>query len=244
MKFKKIEAVREISKVGFVCATTSILFGFVFGEFFGTLGHGWLKPLWEDRLLITTELLILSFILGIVHVLLGLFLGMIVALKEKNMHHFVEKIGFLVFFIGILFVVNSALLLPKGIFLPVLGGLTPFSSAAIGGLIVIVSFVLLFVSAGVQGAIESISIVSNILSYARIMAIGISSVAMAKVANELAVVVGGIIGILIAITLHIVNMALGIFDPTIQALRLNYVEFFTKFYRPGGKEYAPFKKSG
>ncbi len=242
LKLRKIETVRQISKVGFVCAASSILFGIVFGEFFGTLGHGWLKPLWEDRLLITKELLILSILIGVVHVLFGLFLGMVVAVKEKNAHHLFEKIGFLVFFIGILFIVNSALLLPKGILLPMLGKLSAFLSAAIGGAIIIISFILLFVSAGVQGAIESISIVSNILSYARIMAIGISSVAMAKVANELGAVTGGIIGFLIALTLHAVNMALGIFDPTIQALRLNYVEFFTKFYKPGGKEYTPFKK--
>ena len=240
-KFKKIEAARQIAKVSFVCAATSVFFGVIFGEFFGTLGHGWLKPVWEDRLLITKELLILSILIGVVHVLLGLFLGMVVAVKEKNGHHFLEKIGFLLFFIGILFVVQTAMG-PKGMSLPLIGGLNSFASGVIGGVIVVVSFILLFVAAGVQGAIESISIVSNILSYARIMAIGVSSVAMAKVANELGAVAGGIVGFLIALTLHAVNMVLGIFDPTIQALRLNYVEFFTKFYKPGGKEYAPFKK--
>jgi len=245
MKFRKIETVRQIAKVGFVCAATSILFGVIFGEFFGTLGHGWLKPVWEDRLLITKELLILSILLGVVHVLFGLFLGMVVAVKEKSGHHFLEKVGFLLFFIGILFVVQSAMQ-PKGLSLPLLSHLNAFTSSLIGGLIILVSFVLLFISAGMQGAIESISIISNILSYARIMAIGVSSVAMAKVANELGSTVGAawglFFGIVVALALHTVNMVLGIFDPTIQALRLNYVEFFTKFYKPGGKEYAPFKK--
>ncbi|MBI4437032.1 MAG: hypothetical protein HY590_06460, partial [Candidatus Omnitrophica bacterium] len=241
IKFKKNETVRQISKVGFVCAASSIFFGFVFGEFFGTLGHGWLKPLWEDRLLITKELLILSILIGVVHVLFGLCLGMVVAFKEKSWHHFLEKIGFLLFFVGILFVVQMAMA-PKGVSLPLIGRLSPFASALTGGFVIMASFVLLFVSAGFQGAIESISIVSNILSYARIMAIGIASVAMAKVANELGAVAGGFFGLLIALTLHTVNMALGIFDPTIQALRLNYVEFFTKFYKPGGREYLPFKK--
>jgi len=246
IKFRKNETVRQVSKVGFVCAASSIFFGFVFGEFFGTLGQGWLKPLWEDRLLITKELLILSILIGVVHVLFGLFLGMVVACKEKSWHHLLEKIGFLLFFIGILFVVQMAMA-PKGVSLPLIGGLSPFASAVTGGFVIIASFVLLFVSAGIQGAIESISIVSNILSYARIMAIGISSVAMAKVANELGSTVGAawglFFGIVVALALHTVNMVLGIFDPTIQALRLNYVEFFTKFYKPGGREYVPFKKS-
>ncbi len=241
IKFKKNETVRQVAKVGFVCAASSILFGFVFGEFFGTLAHGWLKPIWEDRLLITKQLLILSILLGIVHVLFGLFLGMVVAFKEKNGHHFLEKIGFVLFFFGILFVVHSAML-PRGISLPLMGGLSAFAASVTGGFVILISFIFLFVAAGLQGAIESISIVSNILSYARIMAIGIASAAMAKVANDLGALAGGIVGILVAFTLHTVNMALGIFDPTIQALRLNYVEFFTKFYKPGGKAYAPFKK--
>ncbi|MCH7761475.1 hypothetical protein IIA15_08790 [candidate division TA06 bacterium] len=241
IKFRKNETVRQVSKIGFVCVATTIAFGFVFGEFFGTLGHGWLKPIWADRLLITTQLLILSILLGVVHVLLGLFLGMVVAFKERNGRHLLEKIGFLIFFFGILFVVHSAML-PRGGGLPFLGGLSAFTAAVTGGFVILVSFVLLFAAAGLQGAIESISIVSNILSYARLMAIGVASAAMAKVANDLGAVAGGVVGFLIAFTLHTINMALGIFAPTVQALRLNYVEFFTKFYRPGGREYTPFKK--
>lgn len=241
-KLGKNETVRQVAKVGFVCSALTIFFGFIFGEFFGTLGHGWLKPVWEDRLLITQQLLILSILIGVVHVLFGLFLGMVVAIKERSGHHFLEKMGFLLFFVGIVFVVHSAML-PRGLSLPLLGGLSSFISSVMGGFVILVSFVVLFVAAGVQGAIESISIVSNILSYARIMAIGIASVAMAKVANDLGALAGGAVGILVAVLLHAVNMALGIFDPTIQALRLNYVEFFTKFYKPGGKEYLPFKKS-
>ena len=40
------------------------------------------------------------------------------------------------------------------------------------------------------------------------------------------------------------NLALGIIDPTIQGLRLHYVEFFSKFYLGGGRPFAPFKKLG
>jgi V/A-type H+-transporting ATPase subunit I len=44
----------------------------------------------------------------------------------------------------------------------------------------------------------------------------------------------------VAIVLHSLNLALGIFDASIQGLRLHLVEFFTKFVEPGGTPYAPF----
>ena len=81
----------------------------------------------------------------------------------------------------------------------------------------------------------------NVLSYARIMALGTASVMMAVVANRLVGTMGSVaVGVVFALIFHFVNFALGIFSPTIHALRLHYVEFFGKFYSPGGTEYRPF----
>ena len=49
-----------------------------------------------------------------------------------------------------------------------------------------------------------------------------------------------LVGVLFALLFHLVNFAIGIFAPTIHALRLHYVEFFGKFYSPGGQAYRPF----
>ena len=43
-----------------------------------------------------------------------------------------------------------------------------------------------------------------------------------------------------ALLFHLVNFAIALFSPTIHALRLHYVEFFGKFYSPGGVRYQPF----
>jgi V/A-type H+-transporting ATPase subunit I len=42
-----------------------------------------------------------------------------------------------------------------------------------------------------------------------------------------------------AVVLHLINLVLCIFSPTIHAMRLHLVEFFTKFYETGGAEYKP-----
>ena len=51
-----------------------------------------------------------------------------------------------------------------------------------------------------------------------------------------------IIGIVVAILLHALNLVLAMFSPSIHAVRLHLVEFFSKFYEGGGVVYRPFKK--
>jgi V/A-type H+-transporting ATPase subunit I len=64
---------------------------------------------------------------------------------------------------------------------------------------------------------------------------------LAIVANELVGTLGSTaIGLVFALLFHLVNFAIGLFTPAIHALRLHYVEFFGKFYSPGGHPYEPF----
>src|SRR5690606_20980931 len=112
-----------------------------------------------------------------------------------------------------------------------------FLTPAIAG--VIVGVVVLGSSLGwlglIMGPIEFIGLIGNVLSYLRIAAIGLASVYLAKVANDVAGMAGSIIvGILIAVLVHALNVALAAFSPTIHSLRLHYVEFFRKFYESGG----------
>jgi len=95
----------------------------------------------------------------------------------------------------------------------------------------------------VFGTIEIMSTVGNILSYARLMAIGMASVILAMVANQLGGALGFvIIGVIVAILLHALNIVLAMFSPSIHSVRLHLVEFFSKFYEGGGIVYRPFKK--
>jgi V/A-type H+-transporting ATPase subunit I len=84
----------------------------------------------------------------------------------------------------------------------------------------------------------------NVLSYLRLMGIGVASAALAFAANTLGGMMGNVfLAIAVAGTLHAINFVFGILSPTIQSLRLHYVEFFENFFAPGGRPYKPFRRS-
>jgi len=103
---------------------------------------------------------------------------------------------------------------------------------------------------GIVMAVEILTWFGQILSYARLLAIGLSSVYIAFVINYVVPklmytfipieIVAVIVAVIIMILAHLVNLLLGILDPGLQALRLHYVEFFTKFFDGGGRLYMPF----
>ena len=236
-RFKARPTLRSLTEVLIIGSAWGILFGFLFGEFFGTLGDELgLQPLWFDRGHEVQAYFLLALGIGAGHMVLGLCLGVWQALRLHNRPDFLEKAAMLVSLMA-LFLLLAVL----ADYLP-----DPFLTPAIT--LLLVGLAILIYSLGslglFLGPLEIMGLVGNVLSYLRIAAIGLASVYLALVANTLADSIGNIlVGLIIAILLHALNITLGAFSPTIQSLRLHYVEFFSKFYQGGGQPFRPFQRS-
>jgi V/A-type H+-transporting ATPase subunit I len=227
----------DITRILGYGAAWAVVWGFVFGEFLGDLGHRLfdLRPIWIYREEAIQPLLLFAIAIGAAHVVLGLVLGIFVSARSRSMRLLGERAALLTALSGLFMIAGvAAERLPSGL-------MTPAVVAVVVGLVVLVAA--RWPLGLVTGPLDLIGVISNVLSYLRIAAIGLASVFLARVANELGATAPLWLGIAIAALFHALNLALGAFSPTIQALRLHYVEFFDKFYEPGGEPFSPFGSS-
>lgn len=223
----------DIGKVMGVAALYTLLFGFLYGEFFGDLGETWLgmHPVWFDRGKAVLPMAVFALTVGVVHILLGMTLG---ALTELRRHHPKKALLKLAMLAAVIMLV-----------LAVVGWFYPQPWLATGPLLIGVCILMpvLIAAEGLLAPLELLKTMGNIISYVRIMAIGFSSILLAVVANRLGGMTGDVLaGILVAGILHAFNLLLGVFAPTVHSLRLHYVEFFSKFLDLGGRRFEPWQK--
>ncbi len=223
----------DIGKILLFVAVWSILWGVAYGELFGDLGHRLfhMEPLWVERSHVVLPVMVFTLGLGVFHVVLGLLLGFVQGIRNRQRHVWLEKLGNLVVLGGLI----GAMVAIKG--------WLPDSVFTLSVTLLVVGIVLLLAGGGIGGLVESIGAVGNILSYVRIAAIGLSSAILALVATQFVDVFGvTLLGILVALAMHLLNFILALAGSGLHSARLQYVEFFGKFYSGGGKEYKPFAR--
>lgn len=225
---------REVGRVMVLGGAWTVLFGVLYGEALGSLGHSLgLPALWFYRGGPTAlqPLLLFALAIGLVHVVLGLLLGVWTAARRHHRRPLVSKLGTLLVLAGLFGMAGvAAAEFPAQV-------LTPAVAALVVGVTVAC------VSQGalglLLGPLDLLGALGNVLSYLRLAAVGLASTYLAEVANQLGARGPLLLGLVVATLFHALNLALAAFSPTIQALRLHYVEFFGQFYEGGGRLFAP-----
>jgi len=233
---------KQLSIIILYCAFWTFLFGVVFGELFGDLGEHmhWIKPMSEKLNRMSSESIMTLFkiavFIGAVQVYVGFGIMLYTGIKQRNLHHILEPVAFALGVLGVfgIFFTMMVRILPASLMWP---------SIVLAG----ASAVTLGILAGVAGPIEIFGAVGNILSYARLFAIGLSAAYLAYAANLIGRTIGGVTGLLVAaLVVHPLFFALGLISPIMQPFRLQVVEFLTKFkyHDYSGKKYKPLKTLG
>ena len=266
-KYKRMdEGMRKQLKLFMFCGISTTFWGVMFGGYFGdvitvvaktffdadvTVPALWFVPL-EDPM----KLLIWCLVFGIVHLFVGLAIKGYEELRDgKTLDFFCDVVLWYVFLIGLLM-----MLIPSDIFKSISQIDVSFPPAvnmlakvlAIGGALGLVLMSgrdhknpLLRLALGLYDVYGVTSWLSDVLSYSRLLALGLATGVIASVVNQMGSmagggVVGAILFIIVFLIGHAMNMAINILGAYVHTNRLQFVEFFGKFYDGGGRPIEPF----
>ena len=226
--------VHNTAKIWQLSSISAILFGFLSNQYFGlALNHYFTTFVGFDWFKNITFLLLISVIFGIIQVVVGLIFGFI----NKYRYHRKVAFGRLT---SISLIIAGTVAIAGGLF----HAFGPNVTLA-AGIIAIGSLIATMVLSGEEAG-EVTNLISHPLSYARIMGFGLASVVLAFLIDK-AFTPSLSLGIpifilysLLFLVLHFLNMIVSMFEGAVQGARLNFIEFFTKFYTGGGIAFRPF----
>ncbi len=218
-------------------AIPTMIWGVVFGSYFGYSIPG--IPYWFAPMNDAITMLLVSVAVGGLHIITGLIVKAVSNFRDHAYFDILsDQLSWILILCGI------ALL-----FVPSL------KQVAIVMCIVGVALIVLLHGrhkrgiigkffSGVLGLYDITSYMSDLLSYSRIMALAMSSASVAMVMNKLAEMVsGGVVGTIFSIIIyavgHVFNLVLGLLSAYVHDSRLQYIEFFGKFYEGGGVDFQP-----
>ena len=258
---------KKFMQMFLLCGISTTFWGIMFGSFFGDaisvigttfLGKGegfGLKPVWFEPLSEPMRMLTFCFILALIHMFVGLGAKAYMLLKEGKVMDMIYDV-----------VLWYVLLIACVVFLltvPTMADMLGVSTLAAtwqkpAGILMAVSAVGIILTGGresknwfkriLKGLYSLYGIsswLSDILSYSRLLALGLATGVIATVFNSMGSMggnsPGGVVMFIIVFLIgNVLNLAINALGAYVHTNRLTYVEFFGKFYEGGGTAFRPF----
>lgn len=244
LKFTEVSpAMKKNMRFFHLLSYPTIIWGLIYGSFFGAALPVVLLSTTNDVITI----LILSVIFGITQIFFGLGINTYLKLRNKDKFGaFSDGIGWIGIFIGLIVLLLGNMLLDSEI-LGTIGAIIAVASAL--GIILATTLgsenKALGVGLGVYNLYGITGYIGDIVSYTRLMALGVSSGSIALAFNMIIGFIPGVgrftVGAVLFIVLHAVNLGLTFLSSYVHGARLIFVEFFGKFYEGGGKALNPLR---
>lgn len=267
-KFKNMEpGMRKTLKMFLYSGISTTFWGVLFGSFFGDAVNVIattffdrpdirLAPLWFEPVAMPMKMLVFSFAFGIVHLFAGLGAKLYSCIKSGHILDGIYDAVFWYLLVGgaIVYILTIDMfteMFELGFTLPASVGNVAAAAALVG----LVGIILTNgresknwgkrIAKGLYGAYGITSYLSDILSYSRLLALGLATSVISTVFNQMGSMLGNsipgmILFILVFVIGHALNLAINAMGAYVHTNRLQFVEFFGKFYEGGGRKFSPF----
>lgn len=258
-KFKLEGNMRKTVDMFFYCGISTVFWGAMFGSWFGdivqVIGKQFFNTtipslaLWFEPIVDPLKMLLYSFLFGIIHLFAGLGVRFYMLWKDgKKLDAVFDVIPVYLLIAGVAPIGVSviqevpAALLNAGKYLALAGMVSVVLTSGRSAKNIIAKL-----GGGLYGLYNiGAGYLGDILSYSRLLALGLSTGVVASVVNMLGTipqnkVVKGIVIIVVFVVGQAVNFAINLIGAYVHTNRLQYVEFFSKFYEGGGRAFTPLK---
>ncbi|GEQ32949.1 V-type ATP synthase subunit I [Marinilactibacillus psychrotolerans] len=244
LRFFNVEgSTRRFMKFLHILAYPTMAFGLFFGSFFGISLPFHVLSLQDDVIVV----MVISVIIGVIQLIFGLIMnGIIKERQGQRASSYVDGYAWAMMLIGLAIYVLGSIVSSIPLVTQIGIGLALINVAGI----IVVSTIssknkALGFGLGLYNLYGVTGYVGDIVSYTRLMALGVAS---ANIAMAFNLIVGYLpplfrftIGVVLIIALQAMNLALSFLSAYVHSSRLQYVEFFGKFFEGGGKPLTPLK---
>ncbi len=238
-KFRLQRGLKNLMQLMLECGVTTAIFGLLTGSFFGDavtqiaalFGREASLPALLRPMENPLQILIISLALGVVQIIFGMGVKAYILIRDGHPWDALMDVG-------------SWWLLFAGVAVGALGGTWLVALAGVLALLLTQGRAKPTLIGKLVGGLASLyditSYFSDVLSYSRIMALMLAGGIVASIVNILGGLFGNIILFIpIFIVGHVFNIGINVIGTYVHAARLQYLEFFGKFYADGGKAFRP-----